>query len=90
MIWMGSGMARISNRKPERMKAGRKVTTMAICPATNWFFAAMEISSPMPSATSMKSAPETSSSHSEPRSGTSNSQTASSTVNSRPPMPSTK
>ena len=42
-------MLRISNTKPESMKAGRKVTIIAIWPATNWFLATVEMSRQIPS-----------------------------------------
>ena len=45
-------MLRRSNRKPDSIIAGRKVTSSVIWLATNWLLIADEISSPMPSATS--------------------------------------
>ena len=83
-------MLSMSNTKPDRMKAGRKVAMMAIWPATNWLRATPEISSPMPSAASMNRAEAAVSTRSEPRSGTSNRTTAIATEAAMPPMPSTK
>ena len=83
-------MERMSKIKPDNMKAGKKVTMIATWPATNWFFASIEINNPMPSAAAINSAEASSNTQSEPCRGTSNTQSAIATVNSMPPMPRTK
>ena len=63
-------MLRRSNRNPDSMNAGMKVTSIVSWLATSWFLTQEEISRPMPSATSTYSIEAPSSTHSEPRSGT--------------------
>ena len=85
-----AGMLSMSNMKPDSRKAGRKVATMAIWPATNWLRARVEIISPMPSAASRKRLEHAQSSQNEPRRGTSNSHTAMPALSSMLPVPRVK
>ena len=91
MSCIGAGMLPMSNRKPERMKAGRKVAMIAIWPATNWLRATLDIKQ----AHAECSEQEKSRGGSEQRgpspcSGTPKSHTAIATEAAMPPMPSTK
>lgn len=90
MARIGAGMASISYRKPDSMNAGRKPEKSAICDARNWLRVTEEISSPWPSAGTMKTAESSSSAASDPRSGTSNMKTASAVAPSVASMPSRK
>ncbi len=90
IAWTKPGVLCRSNTKPERMKAGRKVVISAICPATNWLRATVEITSPMPSVASMNSAAQALSTTIEPCRGTPKRNTAIATEPSIPPIPSTK
>ncbi len=89
-VWITTGIERMSKTKPERMKAGRKVTTMAIWAATNCSRAIEEMRSPMPRATSMKAAEPSASRAKSPRKGTWKRPIAIATVSAMPPMPRTK
>ena len=70
-------MLSISNRKPDKNIAGRKLVKSATWAATNWFFVIVEIKSPWPSAGTRNEQARSNSASQEPRSGTSSSVTAS-------------
>ncbi|OIQ78612.1 hypothetical protein GALL_396720 [mine drainage metagenome] len=82
-----SGMLPMSKMNPDSRNAGKKVVMMAICPATNWLLAMVEMNRPMPRAVRRNSAEVPNNSQGEPRRGTSNSQIAMATESASPPIP---
>ncbi len=87
MVWIIVGMELMSKMKPDRIKAGKNVTMMATCPATNWLFATTDIRRPIERAVTRKSEDPAKRTHKEPLKGTRNNHVAMITDSVIPPIP---